>query len=92
MLTSTALKTKRPASRGHPAAPSGYSPSPTVTIGGYLAMRLEQVGIKHHFVVAGDYNLVLLDQLLGNKNIQQVYCCNELNCGFAARVRQPKHE
>jgi pyruvate decarboxylase len=54
------------------------------SVGSYLASRLEQVGIKHHFAVAGDYNLVLLDQLLLNKNIQQVYCCNELNCSFAA--------
>ena len=30
-----------------------------------------------------DYNLVLLDQLLLNKNMQQVYCCNELNCAFS---------
>lgn len=54
------------------------------TVGTYLATRLEQVGIQHHFAVAGDYNLVLLDQLLLNKNIEQVYCCNELNCSFAA--------
>lgn len=54
------------------------------TVGTYLAKRLEQVGIKHHFAVAGDYNLVLLDQLLLNKNIEQVYCCNELNCAFSA--------
>ena len=56
----------------------------TCSIGSYLATRLEQIGLKHHFAVAGDYNLVLLDQLLLNKNIQQVYCCNELNCAFAA--------
>jgi len=56
----------------------------TCSIGSYLATRLEQIGIKHHFAVAGDYNLVLLDQLLLNKNMQQVYCCNELNCSFAA--------
>jgi len=54
------------------------------TVGGYLAARLAQIGMKHHFVVAGDFNLVLLDQLLLNKDIQQVYCCNELNCGYAA--------
>ena len=54
------------------------------SIGSYLATRLEQVGIRHHFAVAGDYNLVLLDHLLRNKNLQQVYCCNELNCSFAA--------
>jgi pyruvate decarboxylase len=54
------------------------------SIGSYLATRLEQIGIKHHFAVAGDFNLVLLDQLLLNENIEQVYCCNELNCSFAA--------
>ena len=64
--------------------PRGDGMTGTVTIGSYLATRLEQIGLKHHFVVAGDYNLVLLDQLLLNKNMQQVYCCNELNCAFAA--------
>jgi len=56
----------------------------TATIGSYLATRLEQIGLRHHFVVPGDYNLVLLDQLLLNRNMQQVNCCNELNCSFAA--------
>nr|4ZP1_A Chain A, Pyruvate decarboxylase [Zymomonas mobilis]4ZP1_B Chain B, Pyruvate decarboxylase [Zymomonas mobilis]4ZP1_C Chain C, Pyruvate decarboxylase [Zymomonas mobilis]4ZP1_D Chain D, Pyruvate decarboxylase [Zymomonas mobilis] len=54
------------------------------TVGTYLAERLVQIGLKHHFAVAGDYNLVLLDNLLLNKNMEQVYCCNELNCGFSA--------
>ncbi len=54
------------------------------TVGTYLATRLEQIGLKHHFAVAGDYNLVLLDELLRNKNMQQVYCSNELNCGYSA--------
>jgi indolepyruvate decarboxylase len=54
------------------------------TVGTYLAERLSQIGLKHHFAVAGDYNLVLLDQLLLNRDCEQVYCCNELNCGFAA--------
>jgi pyruvate decarboxylase len=58
--------------------------SGTRSVGSYLAARLEQVGIRHLFAVAGDYNLVLLDHLLKNKNLQQVYCCNELNCSFAA--------
>ena len=49
-----------------------------------MATRLEQIGLKHHFAVAGDYNLALLDQLLLNERVSQVYCCNELNCGFAA--------
>ncbi len=56
----------------------------TYTVGSYLAARLSQIGLKHHFAVAGDYNLVLLDELLTNKDLKQVYCSNELNCGFSA--------
>jgi pyruvate decarboxylase len=56
----------------------------TYTVGSYLAARLSQIGLKHHFAVAGDFNLVLLDQLLANKDLEQVYCCNELNCGYSA--------
>src|ERR1700722_20972218 len=52
------------------------------TVGSYLAARLSEIGLKHHFAVAGDYNLVLLDELLTNKELKQVYCSNELNCGF----------
>ena len=56
----------------------------TYTVGSYLARRLQQIGMKHHFAVAGDFNLVLLDQLLTVKELEQVYCCNELNCGYGA--------
>ena len=56
----------------------------TYTVGSYLAARLSQIGLKHHFAVAGDFNLVLLDELLTNKDLEQVYCCNELNCGYSA--------
>ncbi|MCO6159513.1 alpha-keto acid decarboxylase family protein [Asaia lannensis] len=56
----------------------------TYTVGQYLAERLVQIGLDRHFAVAGDYNLVLLDQLLTEKKMEQVYCCNELNCGFSA--------
>ncbi len=54
------------------------------TVGSYLATRLAQIGLKHHFVVPGDYNLVLLDQLLANPDMQQIGCANELNASFAA--------
>jgi pyruvate decarboxylase len=54
------------------------------TVGSYLAARLSQIGLKHHFVVAGDFNLVLLAELLKNKELEQVCCCNQLNCGYAA--------
>ena len=56
------------------------------TVGSYLAARLSQIGLRHHFAVAGDFNLVLLDQLLKNKELEQVYCCNELNCGYSAEA------
>lgn len=54
------------------------------TVGTYLAARLEQIGLRHYFVVPGDYNLVLLDELLRNPQLQMISCCNELNAGYAA--------
>jgi pyruvate decarboxylase len=54
------------------------------TVGIYLAKRFEQMGIEHSFIVPGDLNLVLLDELLKNKNVKQVGCCNELNAAYAA--------
>src|ERR1700740_200314 len=54
------------------------------TVGSYLARRLQQIGLKHHFAVAGDFNLALLDHLLTVKELEQVYCCNELICGYSA--------
>ncbi len=54
------------------------------TVGSYLAKRFEQMGIEHNFIVPGDLNLVLLDELLKNKNLKQVGCCNELNAAYAA--------
>jgi pyruvate decarboxylase len=55
-----------------------------LNIGQYLAKRLEQVGLKDYFVVPGDYNLLLLDQILTNKKLRMISCCNELNAGYAA--------
>src|ERR1700758_5135041 len=54
------------------------------SVGGYLARRLEQAGVRHYFTVPGDFNLVLLDQLLKNPRLQMIGCCNELNAGYAA--------
>jgi len=56
----------------------------TVTVGAYLAARLEQVGLRHYFAIPGDYNLALFDQLLLNHNLTCISCCNELNAGYAA--------
>ncbi|OQV06917.1 Thiamine pyrophosphate enzyme, central domain-containing protein [Cladophialophora immunda] len=54
------------------------------TVGSYLAERLAQIGIEHHFVVPGDYNLVLLDKLQAHPKLSEIGCANELNCSFAA--------
>lgn len=54
------------------------------TVGSYLAKRFEQMGIEHNFIVPGDLNLVLLDELLKNKNLEQIGCSNELNAAYAA--------
>jgi pyruvate decarboxylase len=56
----------------------------TYTVGSYLAKRFEDVGLRHYFMVPGDYNLTLLDELLTNKQVQQIGCCNELNAAYAA--------
>eukprot|EP00930_Biecheleria_cincta_P055547 TRINITY_DN41865_c0_g1_i1.p1 TRINITY_DN41865_c0_g1~~TRINITY_DN41865_c0_g1_i1.p1 ORF type:complete len:581 (-),score=109.98 TRINITY_DN41865_c0_g1_i1:185-1927(-) len=53
-------------------------------IGTYVAARLVQLGVQDYFAVPGDYNLVLLDQLLLNPELRMVNCCNELNAGYAA--------
>jgi indolepyruvate decarboxylase len=55
-----------------------------VTIGGYLASRLQEAGIRKYFAIPGDYNLLLLDEMLKFPDMEQLYCCNELNAGYAA--------
>ena len=54
------------------------------TVGGYLAARLAELGLEHFFTVPGDYNLILLDELLKQEGLQMISCCNELNAGYAA--------
>ncbi|MEM7007762.1 MAG: thiamine pyrophosphate-binding protein [Thermodesulfobacteriota bacterium] len=55
-----------------------------VTIGEYIAARLYEIGVRDYFTVPGDYNLILLDELLKNENLKMISCCNELNAGYAA--------
>ncbi|KAA8492495.1 Pyruvate decarboxylase 2 [Porphyridium purpureum] len=54
------------------------------TVGTYLAARMYEVGIRDYFAVPGDYNLTLLDEILMNKEMRMIGCCNELNMGYAA--------
>jgi TPP-dependent 2-oxoacid decarboxylase len=54
------------------------------TVGQYVAARLQQTGVKHYFAVPGDYNLVLLDELLKRRDLTMISACNELNAAYAA--------
>lgn len=54
------------------------------TLGQYLAARLIEIGVKDYFAIPGDFNLSLLDELLKNKKLRMINCCNELNAGYAA--------
>lgn len=56
----------------------------SITIGRYLANRLVEAGLEDYFAIPGDYNLILLDELLKVEQLSQIYCCNELNAGYAA--------
>lgn len=55
-----------------------------VTVGSYLAQRLEEVGVRDYFAIPGDFNLSLLDEMLKNPRLKMINCCNELNAGYAA--------
>lgn len=37
------------------------------SIGEYLAKRLEELNISEYFAIPGDYNLILLDEVLKNE-------------------------
>lgn len=52
--------------------------------GHHIASRLVELGVSHYYCVPGDFNLVLLDQLLEEPRLTYVGCCNELNAGYAA--------
>ncbi|VTO88028.1 unnamed protein product [Fusarium graminearum] len=54
------------------------------TVGDYLAERIAKIDIRHHFIVPGDYNLILLDKLGGHPSLTEIGCTNELNCSLAA--------
>ena len=58
-------------------------PQDLLTIGEYLAVRLQEIGIRNIFGVVGDYVLGLMDVFLEN-NLQLIATCNELNAGYAA--------
>lgn len=71
-----------PAAPGHPVAPA--APTREATLGGHLARRLVQIGVRDIFTVPGDFNLTLLDHLIAEPGLNNIGCCNELNAGYAA--------
>ena len=64
------------------------------TVGAYLARYLLHIGVDQLFLVPGDLNLVLLDELLkpitmshddtSTRQLKMIGCCNELNAGYSA--------
>ncbi|OKH53774.1 indolepyruvate decarboxylase [Calothrix sp. HK-06] len=54
------------------------------TVGDYLVLRLKQIGAKHIFGVAGDYNMEFLDYIVNQEGIELVTTCNELNAAYTA--------
>lgn len=48
-----------------------------VTNGGYLATRLQEAGIRKYFAVPGDYNLLLLDEMLKSPEMGKLRGHNE---------------
>jgi indolepyruvate decarboxylase len=54
------------------------------TVGNYLVDRLNQLGLGHLFVIAGDYSIEWLTRYIEPSSIQLVEEVNELNAGYAA--------
>jgi len=59
------------------------TPMRETTVGGYLATRLEQCGVRHVFGVPGDYVLGFYDRLVASP-LEVVGTCTEIGAGFAA--------
>ncbi|SEH65337.1 MULTISPECIES: thiamine pyrophosphate-binding protein [unclassified Leifsonia] len=55
-----------------------------LTVGGYLATRLAQLGADQVFGLPGDFNLTLLDEMLATGEVRWVGASNELNAAYAA--------
>lgn len=55
-----------------------------ITVGTYLLRRLKEIGVDHIFGVPGDYNLSLLDEVIGFEGIEWIGTCNELNGAYAS--------
>jgi len=83
LLASTAHQDDVQRSKTFSSSFSNFAPD-RWTVGTYLAGRMYEVGIRDYFVVPGDYNLTLLDEILKHDGMKMISCCNELNAGYAA--------
>ncbi|KAH7518673.1 hypothetical protein FEM48_Zijuj09G0195900 [Ziziphus jujuba var. spinosa] len=52
------------------------------TLGSHVAWRLVEIGVTDVFSVPGDFNIVLLDDLIAQPGLNLIGCCNELNAGY----------
>lgn len=55
-----------------------------VTVGDYLAQRLDLAEVSHCFTAGGDYVLPLLEELNKHPELTLVPCCTTMNAGYAA--------
>ena len=54
------------------------------TVGQYLVIRLQQLGLRHLFSIAGDYSIDWVTNCVGKSDIKVIEEVNELNAGYAA--------
>lgn len=54
------------------------------TVGKYLVDRLEEIGLRHLFSIAGDYSIQWVNTHVEPSDIQVIYEVNELIGGYAA--------
>ncbi|KAG6547834.1 hypothetical protein Mapa_010651 [Marchantia paleacea] len=83
------MQAPSPSAQRHRPSAANYSVTmnnapPETTLGRHIARRLVEIGVKDVFHVPGDFNLLLLDELLLEPQLNLVGCCNELNAGYAA--------
>ena len=54
------------------------------TVGQYMVDRLDELGLRHLFSIAGDYSIEWVNSYVEKSRIQVIEEVNELNAGYAA--------
>ena len=53
------------------------------SVGGYIAQRLVDLDVSDYFAIPGDYNLVLLDEIIKEKQLNMINnTCIETHMGI----------